>query len=160
MVLYAVIVLLVGTIWANLLKKSSITRMASYLWASWRLVMKSMEILCYGLDGIGNSCSKPTYLIELELHTNLYKVDYFFIHPLLLTLLWPSIELLWSSFKAKSYYFPWGTYTWLCLYLSNPSTNIISLSFFPFLSSTSNLCVSRPSIYPFLIRHFKCPSSL
>ena len=78
--------------------------------------------------------------VHLALHPKLHKVGYisimhcqwylfdtilwcFFLSPL-----WPTIGLSYCSFKMDSLNLPCGTYTRLCLYLRNFSTNLTSLS--------------------------------
>jgi hypothetical protein len=51
-------------------------------------------------------------------------------------------------FKTKSLNLPCGIYTRLCLYLSNPSTNLTPLSVLPLQSLRRNICASGFLVYP------------
>ena len=148
----------IGTMCANLANHSTITKMASHPCDSGKLVMKSMHIPCHGLNGIGNSFKRPTcfwseiwftwhfiqvftkWVISSSMRGQWYLFDttlWWFFSPL-----WLAMGLSYFSFEIKCLNLPCGTYTHLCLYLSNPSTNLTSLSALPLRSSPRSLCAS------------------
>jgi hypothetical protein len=55
----AVAVSTIGTMYANLANRSTMTKMTSYPCDSGKLVIKSMHIQCHGYVGIGNSSKRP-----------------------------------------------------------------------------------------------------
>ena len=83
--------------------------------------------------------------VHFALDTSLHKMDYLFFRTWLIVppwchcivvfpFLWLTMGLSCYSFKTNSFNLPRGTYTQLCLDLSNPSTNLTFLNALPLRS--------------------------
>lgn len=103
-------------------------------------------------------------LVRLALNKNLHKMAYLLFHARLVVSPWHCRygsflssmgykKTSMFSFKTNSHNLHCGTYTWLYLYLSNPSTNLIFLSTLKPRSSPRSLCTSMLLIYSSFILH-------
>ena len=147
-------------------KPLSITKMASYPCDSGKLVISpwtyyAIATLCHGntipwrrQDRQWLQVANLLWVrgsIHLALYTSLHKVGYVLLYARprvppwtilrwLFSPLWSAMELWLFSLKTNSLNLPCGTYTRLCLYLSNPSTKLTSLSALLLRSSPRSLC--------------------
>lgn len=96
--------------------------------------------------------------VDLTFERRLHKVDYFLhARPIIppwyhrnggLFLSMINYGTKFFFIKTNSLNLLWGTYTQFCLYLSNPTTNLSSLSVFPLWSLPRRLYASRMLMYP------------
>ena len=149
---------------ANLANRSTITKMASYLWNFGKIVIKCMHIQCHAPTGLGNSCKGRLVFGKKfgspSIYPSLHKVGYILLYawPIeppwhhsmtVYSSLWRAIEISHFYFQTNSLNLPCGTYTRFFVCLSNPFTNLTFLNVLPLRSSPRSFCGSRWIMYPF-----------